>query len=89
MPIDTNEILPYLCSENIINYEFQIENNIAMRILLIPKILLIMVVLVSCGDQSGEIKFQTIALEGFEKHPKGAAENDGFSYKINFQYPTD
>ena len=59
-----------------------------MRILLIPKILLIMAVLVSCQQRSSEIKFQTIALEGFEKHPKGTAENDGFSYKINFQYPS-
>ena len=47
-----------------------------------------MVVLVACGQQSDEIKFRTIALEGFEKHPKGTAENDGFSYKINFQYPS-
>ena len=59
-----------------------------MRVLLIPQILLIMAVLVSCGQQSGEIRFRTVALEAFEKHPKGTAENDGFSYKINFQYPS-
>ena len=59
-----------------------------MKVLLIPKLLLIMVVLVACGQQSDEIKFRTIAMEGFEKHPKGIAENDGFSYKINFQYPS-
>jgi len=57
------------------------------KILLISKILLITVILVSC-EQTGEIKFKTISLEGFEKHPKGTAENDGISYKINFQYPS-
>ena len=59
-----------------------------MRILSIFKILLIMAVLVACGPKSVEIEFQTIAQEGFEKHPKGKAENEGFSYKINFQYPS-
>ena len=43
---------------------------------------------VSCGQkQSAAIKFETISLENFEKHPKGKAAKDGFSYKINFSYP--
>jgi len=43
---------------------------------------------VSCGQKSGHIEFQTFHWEDFEKHPQGVAENDGFSYKIDFQYPS-
>ena len=52
-------------------------------------IIAIMVV-VSCGwQQSKELKFKTINMEKFEKHPKAKTEKDGFSYKINFQYPSN
>ena len=57
--------------------------------LIIVQMLALLFLSVSCGQQkSAEIKFQTIALEDFEKHPKGTEENDGFSYKINFLYPS-
>ena len=46
-----------------------------------------LLIFVSCGQQSNEITFQTFTTENFEKHPKGKAEKDGFSYKINFLYP--
>ena len=52
---------------------------------------------VSCGprqpqtaaDNKASLKFETIDVENFEKHPKGTGENDGFSYKINFVYPSE
>jgi len=44
----------------------------------------------SCGwQQSKELKFKTINIENFEKHPKAKTEKDGFSYKINLQYPSN
>ena len=48
----------------------------------------LLLLMLSCQQHSGEIKFQTIALEAFEKHPEGTEATDGFSYKINFLYPT-
>ena len=58
-----------------------------MKIKLFTLTILSAFLAVSCGQKSGIIKFQTVYLENFEKHPKGTAENDGFSYKIDIQYP--
>ena len=60
-----------------------------MRIKLITLITVLAIMSVSCRQQSGKIEFQTFHLEDFEKHPKGMKENDGFSYKINFVYPSE
>ena len=60
-----------------------------MRIKLITLITVLTIMSVSCGQQKpSAIKFQTINLENFEKHPKGKLEKDGLSYKINFLYPS-
>ena len=60
-----------------------------MRIKLITvQVLAVLFMSVSCGQTSGTIEFQTFHLEDFEKHPKGTADTDGFSYKIDFQYPS-
>ena len=64
-----------------------------MKIKQIKLIIMLAFFAAACSPRQSKtaeaLKFETIEVENFEKHPKGTGETDGFSYKIKMVYPSE
>ena len=63
------------------------------KVNILPPLAAVLFLAASCGGQQSTTatvapKFEVFVKKNFEKHPKGAAANDGFSYEVELVYPS-